>query len=146
MARNVITHVVAADNRDKGKRFVITEMSAVQAHKWATKALFAILNSGGEIPDNMLKMGMAGIATAGFAQISSIPYAVAEPLLDELMGCVKIVQDLAPDGRPLMGDDIEEITTIFELQGAVMKMHIAPFTSGVRQASRSNPTTPAPAA
>lgn len=145
MGRNVITHEVVAENRDKGKRFVITEMSAVQAHKWATKALFAILNSGAEIPDEMVKMGLPGIAAAGMGAISSIPYAVAEPLLDELMGCVKIAQDLAPEGRALMPEDIEEITTIFDLQGKVLQMHISPFTSGVRQSSPSKPTTPAPA-
>lgn len=146
MARKIIDYKVTADNRDKGKVFIITEMSAVQAHKWASKALFAILNSGGEIPDEMLKMGLPGIAAAGMGSISSIPFAVAEPLLDELMGCVKIRQDLTPDGRPLMPEDIEEMSTIFDLQGKVLTMHIAPFISGVRQKSPSAPTTRAPAA
>lgn len=146
MARVTIEHKITAKNRDTGKVFVITEMSAVQAHKWASKALFAILNSGGEIPDEMLKMGLPGIAAAGMGAVSSIPFAVAEPLLDELMSCVKIRQELTPDGRPLMPEDIEEMSTIFDLQGKVLQLHIAPFISGVRPASPSVPKTPAPAA
>lgn len=133
MARNIVPYIVEKKNRDEGKSFVITEMSAVQGHKWATKALFAILNSGIEMSDEVAGMGLAGLFLMGTDAISKIPHSVAEPLLDELMLCVQIKMEKVT--RPLVPEDIEEITTIFELQREVLSLHIAPFTSGVRQTS-----------
>lgn len=142
MARKIVTYTVTAEGRDKGKTFVLTEMSATQAHKWATKAIFAVLNSGVEMPDEMLKMGLAGFAMMGIGAITDIPFAVAEPLLDELMTCVQIQQQLAT--RRLVEEDIEEPWTIFELQGQAFTLHVGPFISAVRKPSPSSPTTPAP--
>lgn len=142
MARKVITHKITADGRDKGKSFVITEMSAVQAHKWATKALFAVLNSGVEMPDELASLGLAGLASMGMGAISSIPFAVADPLLDELMTCVQV--EVGSTTRKLFEDDIEEVSTIFELQGKTLQMHLAPFITAASQASPSAQMTPAP--
>lgn len=144
MARTVQTFTVEKSNRDQGKTFIITEMSARAAHKWATKAIFAVMNGGVEIPDDVAAMGMAGIAVLGLGALTGIPYAVAEPLLNELLECVQIKQELAT--RALwMDDDFEEVTTIFDLQRLVLTMHIEPFISGGNRNSVSPPTTPAAA-
>lgn len=144
MARTVQTHTVEKQNRDQGKTFIITEMSARAAHKWATKAIFAVMNGGVEIPDDVAAMGMAGVAVLGMAALSNIPYSVAEPLLNELLDCVQIKQELTT--RALwMDDDFEEATTIFDLQRLVLTMHIEPFISGGNRSSESPPTTPAAA-
>ena len=42
---------IESDNRDNGKSYLITEMSASQVEKWAAKAFFALAKSGFEIPD-----------------------------------------------------------------------------------------------
>lgn len=133
MARKVNQFTVEKEGRDKGKTFVITEMSAVQAHEWATKAIFAILNTGIDMPDDLAQMGLPGLAVMGIGAIPNIPHAVAKPLLDELMTCVQIKVEKTT--RALYPDDFEEVTTIFDLQREVLSMHIAPFTSGVRPTS-----------
>lgn len=142
--RTVITHKIEKANRDSGKVFIITEMSAHQAHRWATRAIFAVMNSGVELPDNAASLGMAGLAVMGMGALSGVPYAVAEPLLDELLTCVQIKQDITT--RALVPEDIEEAVTIFDLQRQVLTMHIEPFISGGKQTSESSPMTPAPAA
>jgi hypothetical protein len=133
MARKIVTYTVEKKNRDEGKSFVITEMSAVQGHEWATKALFAILNSGVEMPEEMANMGLAGLAVMGMGAVTSIPHAVAKPLLDELMTCVQIKMEKVT--RAPVPEDYEEVITIFDLQREVLSMHIAPFISGVSPTS-----------
>lgn len=145
MARKTVSYTVEKANRDQGKVFIITEMSAVQGHEWATKALFAILNSGAEMPEELMGMGLAGIAVMGAGAFGKVPHAVVKPLLDELLGCVKIKQEKVE--RALVTEDFEEIITIFDLQREVLSLHLAPFTSGARPAvSPSGQTTPAPGA
>lgn len=143
MARKVVTYTVSKDNRDNGKSFEITEMSAVAGHRWASRALFAMLNSGLSMPEELAKQGLAGLAVMGMGAITNIPYAMAEPLLDELMECVKIKEEKIT--RATIVSDFEEITTIFDLQKEVLMLHIGPFIQGVRQTLASSQTTPAPA-
>lgn len=135
MARKIVEYKVEKANRDKDKVFVITEMSAVQGHEWATKALFAILNSGVEMSDEMAGMGLAGLAVMGMGAITKIPHAVAKPLLDELLHCVQIKQEKVT--RALVPEDFEEVMTIFDLQREVLSMHILPFISGGGHSSQS---------
>lgn len=143
MARTVKTHVVTKQNRDHGKTFIITEMAPRRAHSWATKAIFAVMNSGVDIPDDVMSMGLAGIAVIGLGALTNIPHAVAEPLLDEMLSCAQIKQALVT--RDLVEEDVEEAITLFELQQIAISMHIEPFISGDNQNSELSPTTPAAA-
>lgn len=143
MARKIVEYKVEKANRDKDKIFVITEMSAVQGHEWATKALFAILNSGVEMSDEMAGMGLAGLAVMGMGAITKIPHAVAKPLLDELLTCVHIKQEKVT--RPLVPEDFEEVMTIFDVQREVLTMHIDPFISGGGHNSLSGQKSKTPA-
>lgn len=138
--RKTIIHKMEGEDRDKGKTFVITEMAARPAHRWASKAIFALLNAGVEIPEELRDAGLAGIALMGISAISKIPYAVAEPLLDEILECVQIKQELVT--RAIVDEDIEEPKTLFTLQRLVLTMHIEPFISGGVQTSASNQTPP----
>ena len=52
MARKESTFI-AESGRDKGKQYLITEMSATQAENWAIKALLAVGNAGIEIPEEI---------------------------------------------------------------------------------------------
>jgi len=126
MARKSIKYEVKDKGRDKGKVFVITEMPARQAHAWATQALFAVMNAGVEVPDNIAEMGMAGLAAIGVKALGGIPHHVAAPLLDELFECIQIMPDpKKPEVvRGLIDDDTEEVMTLFKLQREVIGLHV----------------------
>lgn len=130
MARKILTLKIEAAGRDAGKAFVITEMPARAAHSWATRALFAVMNAGIEIPDDLTTAGMAGIAAVGLQALGRVPSAVAEPLLNELLSCVDAMPDPGNPAitRRLIDDDVEEVATLFRLQKAVLSLHVDFFT------------------
>jgi hypothetical protein len=122
---------IEAEGRDHGKTFLITEMSALAAEKWGSRAMLALVHSGLDIPeyDRAARVGMAGVATMGLKVLGRVGFAEAEPLLDEMMLCIRRVEDRRlPDGRPLVnnggeGDDIEEVSTRLYLRAEVFELH-----------------------
>lgn len=116
----------STDGRDAGKEFLITEMPARAAHKWATRALLALINGGVDIPEDVASMGMAAIASMGSRVLTSIPVETAEPLLDELLACVEIVPDPSKPNvtRKLFDEDVEEFVTYFKLQKEAFLLHV----------------------
>ncbi|KCB33735.1 hypothetical protein ACLQ9R_01465 [Bordetella hinzii] len=143
MARKQKTVTITEDGRDKGKVFILTELSAYEAEEWAGRALFALMNAGVQIPDNIAEAGLAGVATLGMAALTKLPYDSAKPLLDKMMACVEI-QPSANVTRRLIADDIEEVATLLTLRKHVLGLHMdfsmaaAPSTSGSKpgQAAR----------
>lgn len=137
MARKILTLKIEAAGRDHGKAFVLTELPARAAHSWATRALFAVMNAGFEIPDDLASAGMAGIAAVGLQALGRIPSAVAEPLLNELLSCVAYMP--SPNNpaitRALIDDDAEEVATLFRLQKEVLALHVDFFTTAPRPTS-----------
>lgn len=123
---------IDADNRDKGRAYLLTEMGAVAAEKWATRALLALAKSGVEVPDEAVQAGAAAILSAGVTAFRSIAFDDAEPLLDDMMRCVQFVPDRSkldplsaqPIARPLIEDDIDEVTTLFRLRSEVIELHL----------------------
>lgn len=125
MARKVITHT-ATDGRDSGKVFQITEMPSSKAEKWAIRALMALGRGGIDLPEDPACLGWHALASIGFtAMVSGSYFVEIEPLLDEMMGCIKIVPSPSnPDVvRSLVEDDIEEIATRFKLRKDVFNLH-----------------------
>ena len=143
MARKTATVTISAEGRDKGKVFVLTELSAYEAEDWAGRALFALMNAGVEIPDNIAEAGLAGVAAMGLKAIAKLPFDSAKPLLDKMMGCIQI-QPSPTVTRALIPDDIEEVATLLTLRKQVLGLHMdfsmaaAPSTSGSKpgQAAR----------
>ncbi len=137
MARRTLNWT-AVDGRDKGKRFLLTEMSARDAENWALRALLALGKNGIEIPDTAFDAGMAGIARVGLGLFLKADPVTAANLLDELMACVQIQPDQRNPNvsRPLVDDDTEEVQTRMKLKIEVFKLHtdfsmaVAPSTSG----------------
>lgn len=126
MARKSV-QVTGFDGRDEGKMFIITEMSAFAAEKWATRALLALARSGLDVPEDLAAEGMAGIARFGFGAIAGAKYEEIEPLLEEMLGCVQIAPDPVKNPtltRALIEDDIEEVPTILRLRGEALKLHV----------------------
>jgi hypothetical protein len=111
------------DNRDEGKTFFLQEMGAVQAEKWAMRVLIAISGPGTKIPN---KAGLASLAEAGmslFTMLGNIRWEQAEPLLNEMMQCV-MRKESATVIRPLVEEDIDEITTLLMLRREVLELHL----------------------
>lgn len=138
MARKFKTVTITADGRDKGKSFLIVEKSAYDAEKWATRALLALSRAGATIDDDVAGAGALGILTAGIDAFRALPFEDAEPLLDEMMGCIHFVPDPSridplsgrPPTRPLMrpddfnDGDVEEVATLLQLREEVLSLHL----------------------
>lgn len=131
------------ETRDAGKAFLITEMPAVKAEKWAMRALLAVASSGADIPPEVVKMGAAALMAAGFRALLTMAFADAEPLIDEMMQCVVLVPDRTRQDvtRPVDEDDIEEVSTLMLLRSEVIELHTgfspAAFLSKLGAAART---------
>lgn len=147
MSRTVKTVTITSADRDNGKVFVLTEMTPRAGHKWATRALFALMNSGFEVPDDLAESGFAGLAAMGMKALGNAPIDTMQPLLDELFECVQFVPDPTKPGV-MMSDierHVEEIKTFFMLQKEVLALHVVPFMSGIKSTGALMPAAAHPA-
>ncbi|VVE82838.1 hypothetical protein [Pandoraea sputorum] len=137
MARKEVVITIEDSGRDKGKTFKMVEMDAVSAERWALRAIFALMGAGVEVPDDIGKAGMSGLFAIGLQALGKLPFHVAEPLLDDMWQCVRIVRD---PRHPEMSfqptdEDVEEVTTRLKLRAAVMKLHLDFFTAAAASKS-----------
>lgn len=126
MARREVPYIVQDDNRDKGKEFIITEMSAWSADEMAQDIFRAMGDADfSSIPADVISMGCAGLATVGLSVLSASSPEVSRQLRDRLMDTVQIV--ITHDGksqvRPAKPIDFEEVTTIRALMDQVFKLN-----------------------
>ena len=118
---------ITDEGRDKGKAYLLTEMSAAQAEKWAFRALLLAAQSGADIPDAVRNAGFAGVAVMGIQTIlGGVKFEAVEPLLDEMFKCVQFIPDIKNQilTRPLIDDDIEEVSTRIKLRMEVFNLHV----------------------
>ena len=89
MARKTETITIDSDNRDNGKTFVITEMGAEQAERWAIRALLAFGKSGAE---NGAMASISSLLDGDkdeiFKAFMRLDFATIEPLLSEMLDCI----------------------------------------------------------
>jgi hypothetical protein len=139
MARKTKIVRIEAEGRDQGKSFLITELPASQAERWATRALMAMAKSNVDIPDGIENAGIAGIATLSLRALAGMPFADAEPLLDEMMRCVQAMPDPSRPQvtRQLIEDDIEEVATRLFLRREVIELHTDFSLTAALQGSRT---------
>lgn len=125
MAREQKDITITEQNRDFNKKFRLTEMPALRAERWATRLFLGLAKSGVDIPDNIQNAGMAAVAALAFKTLSGIDYEFAEPLLDEMLTCVRVLPDpRKPDlERDWIEEDFEEVTTILRLRKEVFELH-----------------------
>lgn len=133
--RKTKTVTVEFEGRDKGKTFLIREMSARQAERWADRAFLALAHSAIDLPPGMVRAGMAGIAEIA-ALLGHVQFSELAPLMDELLACVRVVPSpdrRGPDGSPFVrdlvdrgeeGDDVEEVRTRQWLRSEVLGLHV----------------------
>lgn len=136
MPRKQATVNIDTQGRDFGKVFIITELSAMEAETWAGRALFAMINAGVQVPDSIAGSGLAGVAALGLSSLSKVSFEAAKPLLDEMLTCVQI-KPSANVTRALIGDDIEEVSTLLTLRKEVFNLHLSFFTAAEKSTSAS---------
>lgn len=146
MGRKTTEVHITDEGRDKDKVYVLTEMSASQAERWAMRAFLALARGGVDIPENIADAGMAGVAMVGLKALGGMSDADALALMDEMFTCVQIKPD--PVGAPglvrkLVENDIEEIATRVRLRMEVFTLHTGFSMAGVL--SRLSPATNPPA-
>ncbi|OYV47980.1 MAG: hypothetical protein B7X10_03770 [Burkholderiales bacterium 21-58-4] len=134
MALKTKTVTITSEGRDLGKNFKLTEMPVAKGEKWAARALLALAKAGVEVPEDA--DGMAGLAGFGLSSIDKLDWNDIEPLLDEMLGCIKYVPSAGVE-RALMleAGDIEEITTLFTLRKEILALHFDFFAPAVGSTS-----------
>lgn len=140
MARKVTTYIVNSDDRDKGKNFILTEMSAAQSEDWATRALLALGAANVDLPEGSLSLGMAALAEIGLKKLFAIDHDRLKPLLAELMGCVEYLPDPHKPSvtlrYPMFESQVEEAKTLFLLKWEVLKLHLSFLEAGSQSTSQ----------
>lgn len=110
--------------RDKGRVFLITEMSAAHADNWAMRALIALANGGVDLGSLRPQQGMMGMVKATLDALGQVKPEDAIPLLNELLGCVQIIPE---GGKPrqlnMDFNDVEDFTTLWRLRKEVFALH-----------------------
>lgn len=127
MARRTKVVTIEADNRDKGKQFLITEMDSESGEWWAFRVLQALISGNSEIDFNM---PMAELARQSLAALGKIDPNQARPLLQEMMSCVKVQLPDGKSSRDVLKNDIEEVTTRVQLRAEVLSLHTDFFVVG----------------
>jgi hypothetical protein len=130
--RKIIT-ITIDEGRDKGKKFKLTEWSAVQTERWIMRAVFGLGKAGVELPPEVLQLGAAGIAYAIATQATKMPSRLGIRLSNELMECVQIVETAIT--RSLVDEDIEDVSTLLKLKSEVLKMTFGFFAFAASQTS-----------
>lgn len=138
MALKTTTITIHGDknNRDEGKKFLITELPASKAERWAVRALYAVFNSNIELPEGINADEVQGInglsklyLTYGLRIFGAAKFELIEPLYQELIECCEYLgkgNDRA--SRKLDKDNIdeiiEEVSTLVTLRIEAFKLHI----------------------
>ena len=134
MARNTAPFT-ATYGRDKGKKFIIKEMSAFGLEEWSLRALLAIMRNNPGMPDGFEAMGAAGMVQVGLRALQQLQWVEAQPLLAQMMDCVSVVPDSGRPNftRPLNTeeDDIEELKTIEDLRAEWWTLHMGFFMAAL---------------
>lgn len=129
--------------RDAGKAYLITEMPASQAERWAARAIMAIASANPELPAAFEGAGLAGVASLVvsadkdpgamgmlvnlvFTAFGAVKFDVAEQLMADMFSCVQMIPDPARTDvvRYMVEDDIEEVATRLKLRAELLKLHL----------------------
>ena len=119
---------------DKGKMFAILKMKAEPLEDWGARLFLGLARSKVDIPEGIEEAGIAGLLRYGLSgAFSQLHIDDLRPLLAEMMDCVQCIPDPShPDFmRPLVENDIEEVTTRLELRADWIYLHTGFSIPGV---------------
>lgn len=129
--RETVLYTVEDENRDKGRQYLVTEMSAADGERWSKDIIHALAQSGVALPEDYSALTVAGVAALGFKMLASVPGDEVDRIMDRMMDCVEFIPDPSnPDVRrggkpprpPMRDDDIEEVMTRLKLKGVVFRL------------------------
>lgn len=124
--RKTSTVIIQELNRDHGKEFLLTEMSAFDGEKLAEDVWRALKSSNiTSIPQDVISLGVYGLGTLGMAILSATSSEAADVLSSRLLSCVQIVIRNGAEAitRPVTELDFEEISTIRTLKDRCFSLH-----------------------
>lgn len=111
------------DNRDNGKRFLVQEMPAYPLEKWGVRALMALGTSGISVPQDLADAGVLGIALLGYQVFMGARFEAVEPLMDEMLACVKYHPEGSESVTDIPRGLILEVSTIHLLRREWLELH-----------------------
>ncbi len=126
---------IETDNRDKGKSFLIKEMSAHKAEQWSAEALVAIFS--GNVPADILQVSQtsntAALATAMEYLLKGLSWKAIKPLYNSLLSCVSFIPEKENKANPVnvipltetnIENFIEEVPTLLKLRLAALEINL----------------------
>lgn len=111
------------ENRDAGKTFIITEVSAVQAEEWGLRALMALGTSGIVVPEEVAAAGLIGAVMIGYQAFMGASPSEVLPLWREMLpSCVKqwVSSEVVHPWDPSL---VEEPSTLLKLRQTILELH-----------------------
>lgn len=123
----------------EGKTFVISQMSLIQGDRWANRVALALCKSGVDISgltdggEFKGLLDMTGVINVALKALGGVEDEVAQRLLDELIGTIKVK---LPDGSTrslLLESDISGIDTLWKLRIEAIKINLDFLMAGVTQ-------------
>lgn len=126
--RKTASVTIDADSRDNGKRYLLTEMPAVQAERWGRRLVAKMAREGIAVPPQVGDLGMAALPS--YPLLTYLSWVDDEALVGELMACVQAWPSGVQIARTLRDNDVEEPMTLVQLRMEVIALH-AGFTLAV---------------
>lgn len=151
-----ITAGTPETNRDHGKQFLIREMPADQAERWAIRMLLAFANAGAKMPEAQLMSGLEHMAASyqalmiqGIRSLAGMRYDDIAALLAEMLGCVTFRPSQAGAVELSIEStlsQIEEVKTLLTLRYEVLSLHLGFSLADALSNSTASPAATASAA
>lgn len=121
--------LVIASGRDKGKTFVITEMSVIDADRWANRALLAMMRGGVDVGNVDFSNvdsagGMLELVKVAITGLGNMEEVIAVDLLNELLDCAKFVPSSGTPREIIIESDIESMATLWSIRKEALMIHI----------------------
>ena len=133
MSNGLKTKTVTIEKgRDKGKKFLITEMPAMQADEWSHKLIEQAANSGVNLKDvDILNMntdnmkGMVEIGVGIFTVLGRVPHQISREMKFDLLDrCVQIVPSSGSPRDCVWDQEIIDFPNFTKLAYHVLELHI----------------------
>lgn len=115
------------EGADKGKRFIITRMSAFAGDRWGRNVVRALARSGSRTPQEALEVGIAGLAGQSMAVFGNLTDEECDYAFQGLQDCVQIDRDPSNPGvkpAPLTEIDITDPQTLPDLRTEAFKLNV----------------------
>lgn len=138
-----VTMPAVEGNRDSGKKYLLTEMPALRAERWARHAITALNRTDLDAREEIRQLGFLGFYLVGLQALAGGNVEQVDALMNEMLPQIQIMEpaitrQLTPD----CAGDIEEVTTLFKLRKELIELHMGFTFAGlvlILKSSAENP-------